>query len=70
MEAYVYKTENNIVIAKITGDDNQSIEAKYDECFDQDECGLTYSPAFGANEGLIIDGDFNVIDVSKQYNPI
>ena len=63
MNAYVYNTDTNVVVAEIRGNDNQSIEAKYNECFDADEYGLTYSPAFGADDGLVTDGDFDVIDV-------
>jgi hypothetical protein len=64
MKAYIYNTETRNVVAEIKGDDNKSIEAKFDELnYDSDEFGLTYSPAFGADDGLITDGDFEVIDV-------
>jgi hypothetical protein len=63
MKAYVYNTETKIVAAEIRGDNEKSIEAKYSEWFDTDEYGLTYSPAFGAYDGLRADGDFEVIDV-------
>lgn len=64
MKAYVYRSDDLEVVAEIKGDDNQSIEAKYCEIgYDTDEYGLTYSPAFGASDGLITDGDFEVIDV-------
>ena len=63
MRAYVYNTDTMIIAAEIKGDDNKSIEAKFSECFDTDEYGLTYTPAFGAADGLITDGDFDVIDV-------
>lgn len=62
MKAYVYNTESMNLIAEIKGDDNQSIEAKFNEVYG-DDYGLTYSPAFGAEDGLITDGDFEVIDV-------
>ncbi len=64
MKAYVYNTETREVAAEIKGDNNQSIEAKFNEIgYDTDIYGLTYSPAFGTNEGLITDGDFEIIDV-------
>jgi hypothetical protein len=63
MKAYIYNEDTKIIIAEIKGDSEQSIEAKYCECFDTEENGLTYSPAFGFNDGLINDGDFEVIDV-------
>lgn len=63
MEAYVYDSETMKVLAKITGDDSKAIEAKFEECFDTEELSLTYSPAFGFEDGLVTDGDFEVIDV-------
>ena len=64
MKAYAYNTETMMIIAEIKGDDEKSIEAKFDEIgYDTDEYGLTYSPAFGTVDGLITDGDFEVIDV-------
>jgi len=64
MKAYIYNTDTKTVIAEILGDDNKSIEAKFNEIgYNADEYGLTYSPAFGAIDGLVTDGDFEVIDV-------
>jgi hypothetical protein len=64
MKAYIYNIETKKVIAEIKGNDNKSIEAKFDEIgYATDEYGLTYSPAFGTVDGLITDGDFEVIDV-------
>lgn len=63
MKAYIYNVETREVVAEIIGD-NKSIEDKFDEIgYDTDEYGLTYSPAFGTVDGLITDGDFEVIDV-------
>lgn len=52
---YVYKTENNAVVARIHGDTNGAIEAKLSELgyANNDDFGATYSPAFGAVDGLI-----------------
>jgi len=63
MIAYVYNTDTMVIAAQIKGDDNKSIETKFSECFDSDNYGLTYSPAFGAADGCITDGDFETIDV-------
>ena len=64
MNAYIYNVETMVVTAKIIGDDNAAIEAKFDEIgYDTDCYCMTYSPAFGATDGLITDGDFDVIDV-------
>lgn len=64
MKAYIYNVETREVIAEIKGDDNQSIEAKFDEIgYDTDLYGLTYTSAFGSVDGLVTDGDFDVIDV-------
>jgi len=62
MNAYIYNIETNNVIAQIRGNDNQSIEAKFNEIY-TGNCMLTYSPAFGAVDGLSTDGDFDVVDV-------
>lgn len=64
MKAFIYNIDTKEVISQINGDDNQSIEAKFDEIgYDTDEVALTYSHAFGAADGLITDGDFEVIEV-------
>jgi hypothetical protein len=64
MKAYIYNVDTRKVVAEIKGDDNQSIEAKFDEIgYDTDLYGLTYTPAFGSIDGLVTDGDFEVIDV-------
>ena len=66
--AYAYRTETNTVVAKILGDDNQSIETKYSEIYgDNTDYGLAYSAAYadGVPDDLTTDGDFEVIDVRK-----
>lgn len=64
MKAYIYNIETKEVVAEIKGDDNKLIIDKFDEIgYNTDEYGLTYSPAFGTIDGLITDGDFEVIDV-------
>ncbi len=64
--AYAYYTENSTVVAKIIGDNNQAIEAKYSEIYgDNSDYGLAYSAAFadGIPEDLVTDGNFEIIDV-------
>ncbi len=55
---YIYSTETNTVVARIRGANNEACEAKAYELgyLGNADFGATYSPAFGANDGLI-DGD-------------
>ena len=59
MKGYVYaavraaNVETNVVVAVIEGETNSDIESAYAKKFDQDEYGLTYTPAFGAVDGLV-----------------
>lgn len=52
---YIYSTETNTVVARIHGESNEACESKADELnyMGKDDFGSTYSPAFGANDGLI-----------------
>lgn len=52
---YIYSTETNTVVARIHGESNEACEAKADELnyMGSDDFGATYSPAFGAVDGLI-----------------
>lgn len=52
---YIYSTETNTVVARIHGETNAACEAKAGELnyMGSDGFGATYSPAFGANDGLI-----------------
>lgn len=52
---YIYNTENNEVVARIHGQNNQACEAKMAELNygGSDDFGATYTPAFGSNDGLI-----------------
>ena len=54
MKLYVYETVNNTVVATFEGATNEECEsqaraANYDN---SDDYGWTYSPAFGAVDGL------------------
>jgi acylphosphatase len=48
---YVYNVETREVSAIVTGE--QKAVESYAEGYDSDTFGLTFSPAFGANDGLI-----------------
>ena len=50
---YVYSAETNALAATITGDDNIACEAKAAADFGSDDYGWTYSPAFGATDGIV-----------------
>jgi|GEM_PF-1440230 len=65
MKAYVYNFENRKVIAVILGDNEQTIEDKYDECFDSYATSLTYSPEFDDVNVLVRDDNFKVIVASE-----
>ena len=49
---YVYSLEDNSHVVTITGEDNASCEAKANELYGINDYGWTYSPAFGAADGL------------------
>lgn len=61
---YIYSTETNTVVARIHGESNEACEAKAEELgfMGSDDFGGTYSPAFGANDGLIDS------DAATDYN--
>ncbi len=57
MTLYVYNPETRKVIAKFDGDDNSKCEAAarqagYDPLDQPERYAWTYTPAFGANDGL------------------
>lgn len=49
---YVYATDSNIVVMCIHGDSNAACERLAADLYG-DDYGWTYTPAFGANDGLI-----------------
>ncbi|EKO3632393.1 hypothetical protein M3894_002923 [Vibrio metschnikovii] len=55
MKAYVYNTEPMEVVAVISGETNEQCEAKALELgyMGVDEYGLTYTPAFESEGGLV-----------------
>jgi ABC-type cobalt transport system substrate-binding protein len=54
MTMYVYDTDTREVVAEITGADNAACEAVVADRFgDTDYFASTYTPAFGAVDGLI-----------------
>lgn len=63
MTLYIYTTEDNNLVARINGNDNGVCEAVATDRFgDTDTFGWTYSPAFGANDGLVDNGDAEEIN--------
>ena len=63
MTLYIYTTKDNRLVARINGSDNASCEAIANDRFgDTDTFGWTYSPAFGANDGLVDNDDAEEID--------
>ena len=63
MKYYIYSTEDNGHIYTIIGEDNAACEAKADEMgVDGDSLAGTYSPAFGASDGLIEHEDAEEIE--------
>ena len=54
MKLYIYDTNTMVTVATITRDSNAECEAVAAENFDLGaDYGCTYSPAFGAADGLI-----------------
>ena len=54
MKLYIYNLETKEIVATAEGETNDDCENK---AFYSDYYGMTYSPAFGANDGLIDNGD-------------
>ena len=61
---YVYSVESKYVIAEVIGN-QKDVEKYVDENYDDETCGLTYSPAFGFEDGLIdvVDADKEIINL-------
>ena len=65
MKSYVYNTDTRKLIAVIEGKSTESIEAKYRADYRAiDEYGMTYSPAFGTNDGLDNDESAEEVEAS------
>jgi hypothetical protein len=63
MTMYVYDTDTLEVVAEITGCDHAACEEVVADRFgDTDYFAATYTPAFGANDGLIQSYDCEMID--------
>jgi hypothetical protein len=60
---YVYDTATREVVAEISGETNAACErVAADQYGDTDRFAATYSPAFGAADGLIATADCDAID--------
>lgn len=67
---YAYSTETRRVLAVIRGTDNAAVERAYAARYgDSDSYGLTYSPAFGAVDGLIDSADAAQVDADAPAEP-
>ena len=54
MKLYIYSTDDMSLVAVITGVDNADCERQASEQYDlNDEYSATYTPAFGAVDGLV-----------------
>ncbi|HRF12706.1 MAG: hypothetical protein AW09_000360 [Candidatus Accumulibacter phosphatis] len=53
---YLYSLEDRAHVATVTGADHATVEAKADEIYGSNDYGWTYSPAFGADGGLMENG--------------
>ena len=59
---YIYNAEDMTLVARIEGADNGACEAVASEQYgDTDSYGWTYSPAFGAADG--VQPGENVVDI-------
>lgn len=62
MTGYIYNVDSHAVIAVLHSSQQSKIEAAaIDMCDDQD--ALTFSPAFGFNDGLTMDEDVEQINL-------
>jgi hypothetical protein len=52
MKLYVYDADTRVVVAVIEGDSNAACESVAADRFDDDQYLTTYTPAFGAADGL------------------
>lgn len=58
MKLYIYTTSDMHHVATITGDTNAECERAAGDAYDlNDEYAATYTPAFGANGGLVENDD-------------
>ena len=63
MKLYIYDSESNKHLATVTGESNKACEAKAEEMgVDGDSLAATYSPAFGATDGLVKDAEAEEIE--------
>ena len=62
MRAFVYHEETRNIVARIEGENNEAVEAAFNERYSTDGYALTYSPALTAWDGLIMGDDVDDID--------
>lgn len=64
MKMYVYSLEDNSHVATIIGESNEACDKAFNEHYDINDYATTYSPAFGAADGLMENPDAEVIAAS------
>jgi len=60
---FVYRTEDNQVVARISGDDDKALLSRAEFEYGSDDFGYTFTPAFGASDGLVPGDDVADIEV-------
>ncbi len=61
MKIYIYD-DDNLHVATITGDNNESCEKKAEKKYPSNDYGWTYTPAFGASDGLTENENAEIIN--------
>lgn len=61
MKLYVYDADSMVVVAVIEGESNAACEAVAEDRFGDEQYQRTYSPAFGAADGVEWSDDAEVI---------
>lgn len=62
MKAYIYDVDTKEVVAVVDGTTNYEIEKAAEIYTGDDQYVLTYTPAFGTVNGLVITDDYEVIN--------
>ena len=66
MKLYIYSLENNIHCATVNGESNDACERKAEETYGSNDYGWTYSPAFGAADGIKENAEAGEIHINKN----
>ena len=66
MDLYIYRLEDNVHVATISGETNDSCEAKAESLYTSNDYGWTYSPSFGAADGLKENPDAEEVTIEAD----